>query len=642
MICLHERGRRSVWPISLILLATIVVYLPTLNSYFMADDFSMFTKPIDGSGQRGWLRTHPGHIRPIPRLSMLLDYKLWGLNPTPAHTFNLLLHLACTALVGMLALRISGRRPVAMAASLLFGLHPIHVGAVSWLSARFDLFCTFFVLTSLLKYDDYRESGRTRPLVASLLLFACALFSKELAVCLPLLVLCQDLCRRRKVRVKHLLPHLVLLGLYLGLRFMVIGGIGGRMSADGTSGQLNTTPIGFLKGLFLHPTEALVLPVNELQWGSFSSALELALGALLLAAAAAAVVTKTFRWSRVTWFGLGLLVLSALPFATMIEDGFQAGLSNSRLLYLPSAGFCLLLAELCGGIGRSRIMAAILGLLAITYGITTFGNNLAWRRGAEISDELPRTIAASYPTFGVEKPILIIEDAPRFHNGAYVFLGRSMERSLELSLPEGHKAIVIAEQSKNTVQDLRSLQDSSRIFAFRWDEERQRMVDVTSASRKLFDSIQRTPVEPMRWAGRGLSAWTVSGTGKSRWDEQVNAMSPGAGTISLSSPRLPSGTGLIELTVSAEATGGGRASPTVTVFWRTDREPWGGKNRARVTLRRSEGAQSYEFATRLGRLEQLDTKNIHVRFRLTSPGHTLRIHSIGVHPLKSASRKRRR
>src|SRR4029434_834992 len=90
----------------------------------------------------------------------------------------------------------------------LFGLHPLHVESVAWISERKDLLCAFFFLLAIWAYARYAqdpepaardqmsevESAR-RPGSAwgfyalSLFLFACGLLSKPMLVTLPFVLL---------------------------------------------------------------------------------------------------------------------------------------------------------------------------------------------------------------------------------------------------------------------------------------------------------------------------------------------------------------------------------------------------------------------------------------------------------------------
>jgi hypothetical protein len=82
--------------------------------------------------------------------------------------------------------------------SLLFGIHPLHVESVAWISERKDLLCSFFFLGSLVVYLTYLKTRRMRAYFLSLFLFLLSLLSKSVAVTLPLvLVLCDYLLDRK-------------------------------------------------------------------------------------------------------------------------------------------------------------------------------------------------------------------------------------------------------------------------------------------------------------------------------------------------------------------------------------------------------------------------------------------------------------
>ncbi len=74
------------------------------------------------------------YYRPVFLLWMMLNSQLFGLNTALLHAAALGLHLGATLLLYFLALRLTNRPDVAGAAALLFGLHPVHVEVVAWLS----------------------------------------------------------------------------------------------------------------------------------------------------------------------------------------------------------------------------------------------------------------------------------------------------------------------------------------------------------------------------------------------------------------------------------------------------------------------------------------------------------------------------
>ena len=80
-------------------------------------------------------------------------------------------------------------------AALVFGIHPLRVESVGWITDRGDVLCATFYLLAVLAYVRFAlGSGRERRrwLIASLAAFAAALLSKEIAMTLPLSLLLLD------------------------------------------------------------------------------------------------------------------------------------------------------------------------------------------------------------------------------------------------------------------------------------------------------------------------------------------------------------------------------------------------------------------------------------------------------------------
>jgi Flp pilus assembly protein TadD len=79
--------------------------------------------------------------------------------------------------------------------ALLFGIHPLRVESVVWVSERKDVLYVFFSLISVLSYLRYATSPakKTIPYLMSFLFFLMAAMSKAMAVTLPLVLLLIDL-----------------------------------------------------------------------------------------------------------------------------------------------------------------------------------------------------------------------------------------------------------------------------------------------------------------------------------------------------------------------------------------------------------------------------------------------------------------
>ena len=89
----------------------------------------------------------------------------------------------------------AAHRAGAIVAVLVFGIHPLRVESVGWITDRGDVLCATFYLLAVLAYVRFAlGSGRERRrwLIASLAAFAAALLSKEIAMTLPLSLLLLD------------------------------------------------------------------------------------------------------------------------------------------------------------------------------------------------------------------------------------------------------------------------------------------------------------------------------------------------------------------------------------------------------------------------------------------------------------------
>src|SRR5208282_5628319 len=134
--------------------------------------------------------THKNYYRPVFLLWLLGNYEEFGTDPLGWHLSSLLLHLGNAVLLYLLALRFTRERFSALAASLVFGLHPVQVENVVWASASTELLGTFLALAALLCYLRSLESTTRRVLLlaASVFLYTLAVLTKETAIVLPAIV----------------------------------------------------------------------------------------------------------------------------------------------------------------------------------------------------------------------------------------------------------------------------------------------------------------------------------------------------------------------------------------------------------------------------------------------------------------------
>jgi len=199
------------WLVLLPALAVFLIYLPALRFGFVWDD-TIFLRDMPAYRDPNlWLPAlfkpfmlSPNYFRPLAVLSFVAEVNLVGLAPTLFHLTNILLHAVNTALVGLLALFLFRRVApdsdappaapdsrlspphllLALGAALLYGLHPAQIEGVAFISSRFDLLMTVFLLLALLVDVRVRDKV-ARPLLVGLF-FLLAALCKEMAVAFAL------------------------------------------------------------------------------------------------------------------------------------------------------------------------------------------------------------------------------------------------------------------------------------------------------------------------------------------------------------------------------------------------------------------------------------------------------------------------
>jgi len=298
---------------------------------------------------------HMGLYRPLVLLSYAVNYAVGGLNPVGYHLVNVLLHSLVVWLVYLLALQLGLSILSALAAAVLFAVHPIHTEAVSGIVGRAELMMSVGVLASLW-WAIRGHQG------LSLIAFAVGLFSKEQAVMLPFLLALYDLCvggtfarnlaghpASRRLSLRYGMFALVLMG-YLLVRWLALG-------------TLSTPPTPFLDnplaGLDWYPRLLTAIKVaGQYLWlcvwpvslsADYSynaipaaySVLDSGVVAALLAwLGLLAIAVRSFGRDRLASFCIGFLMVTFFPASNLVI--LVGTIMGERLFYLPSVGLCLL------------------------------------------------------------------------------------------------------------------------------------------------------------------------------------------------------------------------------------------------------------------------------------------------------------
>jgi tetratricopeptide (TPR) repeat protein len=398
-----------------VLLVTAVAFLNSLDGQFVYDDRlqvlknpaitrienipKMFTQSVWQFLNEADKESTGPYYRPLFNIALTINYGLFGLEVAGWHLFSLLVHLVVTLLVYALAREWGLSRELAAAAALLFGLHPVHSESVAWVAALPDPLAAVFILSSLLLYERRRRPGGRggRYGLAFGILFALmAMLTKEVAIVFPVFLICRELLDRTPGESMGAMasraitrsgPFLAIIPIYLALRYYVLGFIAqAEATAVGipTMHVIATLPsilLSYARMLFL-PFPLAVMYDNTYVTSPGDSrfwAPALAVGALLVGA------LWLTRNSTAARSSLLLLALFLVPVLNLKAFRADESLLHDRYLYLPSIGFCLLVAMALGGLAarfegeNRRLLPGATAALALVLFVLTVSQNSHWQ-----------------------------------------------------------------------------------------------------------------------------------------------------------------------------------------------------------------------------------------------------------------------
>ena len=421
------------------MLLTVLVYARALSGELVYDDLlligrnpllsdlrhvpELFTRPywdFLGPGNAEQI----GYWRPLTATVQALAFAA-GDGATPAfHAFEIAIHAGATALALALALRLTADLRVAVAAALVFGLHPVHVESVAWISALNDPLFGLCALASLCAWLGWRARGSRGIPWLALVAFALALLAKELAIAVLPLCAVADLGRRKTPdeapgpagRFRR--PHaaygsfvLVFLLYYLA-RVAVFGSPWAGFDRTTTDFRVDAARLALLRVEILGGAlELLAWPARLNVFRSFDPSLGFADGPALAALGwcAAALALGLFLWRKGARAGLAaLLVVPAglLPVLVRVESLGRFPLSD-RFLYVPVLGAGLGLGLVAFRALPERLGWALVALVVAVCGWRSYERIGVWHDEETLFTNAAReTPQSPYVLWGLGRVLL--------------------------------------------------------------------------------------------------------------------------------------------------------------------------------------------------------------------------------------------
>jgi len=293
--------------------------------------------------------TRSGNWFPLTWISHMAVCQFFDTRGGAHHLTNVMLHAASTLLLFALLKRATGARWPSALVAFLFGLHPLHVESVAWISERKDVLSAFFWTLALRSYLSYASRPRPAAYLLTLLLFCLGLMSKAMVITLPLVLLLLDVWPLERVSS----AGLALRALWEKLPFLAVS-IGMAVATFAVQRQggevrsLEAVPIQARLGNALVSLAAYVVQMfRPIRLALFyPRPAEQPLWLIMTAGLAIAGITALAVWLRasrpylaVGWFWY---LVTILPVIGLVQVGDQA--HADRYTYLPMIGLSIMLA----------------------------------------------------------------------------------------------------------------------------------------------------------------------------------------------------------------------------------------------------------------------------------------------------------
>lgn len=400
--------QRSWKPALIAIAVTCLCFLPSLNNEFVNwdDDKNFYENPLiqNVTSDNFWATTKEifssgviGNYNPLSIWTFAIEKVWFGFDqPFNWHLDNLLLHLIAVFLIYRIVIFLGVGWRGALLAALLFGIHPMRVESVAWVTERKDVLFGVFYLGALLQYIKYKSDHKKIRWLWMTLLFVLSLFSKIQAVSLPLSMLAVDYYLDKQMYWKELvnaiirkLPFFVLSLLFgiLGIKFL--HSYGSLATVD------DQTHFNFIQRLFLGAYSfgiyiiKAIIPFrmsplypypHEFPWYFYTSFVVVAL------------VLGLLWWAykkdkKPVFFGMMFFIVNIIFLLQILGAG--QGFLADRFTYIAYFGLFFIPAYYLDDLWakkpqKTTILAVIVGAFLLMYAVMTFQQCKVWQNSGTL------------------------------------------------------------------------------------------------------------------------------------------------------------------------------------------------------------------------------------------------------------------
>jgi hypothetical protein len=316
---------------------------------------------------------------PVRDISIVLDDAAWGERYAGFHASNVAIYLGAIALWIAALVAWGLPRELAGIAVLVWAVLPAHVESVAWISERKGLLAALLVGASALSFARFRAGHSVRWLVLAAATAACAVWSKApAAAALAAFAVLELVLPARRASARRSMLGLLVIGGVSALAFVPVVVVAVRLGVVAAGAKAPAGPLAMALGACgfylrlgaLAVRDAIAYPIAT----DGPSALDLALGALSVAAGIAALATRrappALRAAAAIWLVALLPATRVVPMREVIVA--------DRYILVPSLGLALAFAWGACAIPSARVRYGLVAAVVVAAGLRTLDAETGW------------------------------------------------------------------------------------------------------------------------------------------------------------------------------------------------------------------------------------------------------------------------
>ncbi len=462
-----------------LLILTLIIYLPSLNNFFVGDDFTWlhWAAVSTGSSFKDYFLHSTGFFyRPLAKSIIFVLYTFFSFYPQGYHFFIILLHFLMAYGIYLLANLLIKRRYLAFISGALFLILPGRAENFFWISTFSIELSAVFLIYSCILFIKFRNTSSLISYIFSIIFAVLGFFSYEGAAILPLILIVYDLLISKQTLLKKVLLSYIPYGagilFYLVMRYLS-NALGPNGDYSYNIVHLVPNFLGNLLGyclLFIFGQSALPLYASLRE---NVKSLPIILVIFVIACAfllfiSRKLIGKVFKNKQFTllFFLLSFIFIALLPFLGL-------GNINQRYGYFASAGFTIFIVYLLSLLTQRtflRIQYLCISVVIFLFGIFAYSQivstNNDWNKAGQITNNALTYIKiyADDVTPGSKASFYFV-NIPIKYKDAWVF-PVGLEDGLWFIYRDPSIQVIKASSAETVLSETNSHKKNSYIFTF--------------------------------------------------------------------------------------------------------------------------------------------------------------------------------